>query len=63
MNPQNSNLITLTDLAKGFPAMTPVFGATLAEACAVCLSDRQNTQVIQNGNYTYSKSLSSSLVI
>jgi len=40
MNSKNSNSIFLTNLAKGFPAITPVFGATLAEACAVCLSDR-----------------------
>ena len=39
MHSKNSDSINLIDLAKGFPAITPVFGATLAEACVVCLSD------------------------
>ncbi len=46
MDSKNSDSIFLTDLAKGFPAITPVFGATLAEACAVCLSDRRHPQGI-----------------
>jgi len=41
MDSRNSDSIILTDLANGFPAITPVFGATLAEACAVCLSDHR----------------------
>jgi hypothetical protein len=46
MELENSDSIFLTDLAKGFPAITPVFAATLAEACAVCLSDRKHPQGI-----------------
>ena len=46
MDSKNSYPIILTDLANGFPAITPVFGATLAEACAVCLSDRKHPQGI-----------------
>ena len=46
MNSKNSDSIILTDLANGLPAITPVFGATLAEACAVCLSDRGHPQGI-----------------
>ncbi len=46
MDSKNSDSIFLTDLAKGFPAITPVFGATIAEACAVCLSDRKHPQGI-----------------
>ena len=46
MDSKNSDSIILTDLANGFPAITPVFGASLAEACAVCLSDRGHPQGI-----------------
>ena len=46
MDSKNYDSIFLTDLANGFPAITPVFGATLAEACAVCLSDRGHPQGI-----------------
>ena len=46
MDSKNSDSIFLNDLAKGLPAITPAFGATLAEACAVCLSDRGHPQGI-----------------
>jgi len=37
--------LRLQDLCKGLPAITPVFGATLAEAGSVCFKDQQH----QNG--------------
>ena len=35
-----SPIIDLLNLEKGLPAITPAFGAALAEACAVCLTDQ-----------------------
>lgn len=35
-----SQKLVITDLAKGLPAITPSFGAALAEACAVCLEEQ-----------------------
>jgi hypothetical protein len=32
--------LTLTALAEGMPGLTPVFGHSLAEACAVCLEEQ-----------------------
>ncbi len=40
-------LLKLTDLQKGLPAITPAFGAALAEACAVCLSEQGHEQGIE----------------
>lgn len=37
----DSQKLLLTELAQGLPAITPSFGAVLAEACAVCL-EKQN---------------------
>lgn len=40
-------LLNLTDLQKGLPAITPAFGAALAEACAICLSEQGHEQGIE----------------
>jgi hypothetical protein len=40
---QTQKLI-ITDLASGLPAITPSFGAALAEACAVCLEEQGHSQ-------------------
>lgn len=32
--------LVIADLAQGLPAITPSFGAALAEACAVCLEEQ-----------------------
>ncbi len=34
--------LDLCELQKGLPAITPAFGAALAEACAVCLTDQNH---------------------
>ena len=34
--------LDLSDLSRGLPAITPAFGATLAEAAAICLSDQEH---------------------
>jgi hypothetical protein len=34
--------LDLCELQNGLPAITPAFGATLAEACAVCLTDQNH---------------------
>ncbi|KAF3884045.1 MULTISPECIES: hypothetical protein [Nostocales] len=36
--------LVLTDLSQGLPAITPSFGAALAEACAVCLEQQGHAQ-------------------
>lgn len=47
--------LVLTRLGEGLPAITPSFGATLAEACAVCLEEQghlQGVELIVNGDFT-----------
>ncbi|MBW4498430.1 MAG: hypothetical protein KME57_02275 [Scytonema hyalinum WJT4-NPBG1] len=39
--------LVITRLEQGLPAITPAFGATLAEACAVCLTDQGHTQGVE----------------
>ena len=39
--------LVITDLAKGLPAITPSFGAALAEACAVCLKEQKHSQGVE----------------
>lgn len=39
--------LVITKLEQGLPAITPAFGATLAEACAVCLTDQGHTQGVE----------------
>ncbi len=48
--------LVITDLAKGLPAITPSFGAALAEACAVCLEEQkhkhsQGVEITVNGDF------------
>ncbi|MTJ53224.1 hypothetical protein FJR38_11505 [Anabaena sp. UHCC 0253] len=43
----NSKKLVITKLQKGLPAITPAFGATLAEACAVCLHNQSYNQGIE----------------
>jgi hypothetical protein len=43
----NSKELVITKLEQGLPAITPAFGAALAEACAVCLSDQRHTQGVE----------------
>ena len=50
MNQPQSNsdqTLNLADLQKGLPAITPAFGAALAEACAVCLTEQAHEQGIE----------------
>ncbi|ESA33435.1 hypothetical protein N836_21295 [Leptolyngbya sp. Heron Island J] len=50
MNQPQSNsdqILNLADLQKGLPAITPAFGAALAEACAVCLTEQAHKQGIE----------------
>jgi hypothetical protein len=39
----NNGQLILSSLSKGFPGITPAFGATLAEAGAVCLEDQNHS--------------------
>ncbi|MEM6404312.1 MAG: hypothetical protein AAF757_29500 [Cyanobacteria bacterium P01_D01_bin.116] len=39
--------LVINDLALGLPAITPSFGAALAEACAVCLEEQKHSQGIE----------------
>jgi hypothetical protein len=46
--------LILTDLAQGLFAITPSFGAALAEACAVCLEQQghsQGVEILVNGDF------------
>jgi hypothetical protein len=46
--------LVLTKLGEGLPAITPSFGAALAEACAVCLEDQGHLQGVKltvNGDF------------
>ena len=50
MNQPQSNsdqTLNLADLQKRLPAITPAFGAALAEACAVCLTEQAHEQGIE----------------
>ena len=39
--PQDScQTLDLSELQRGLPAITPAFGTALAEACAICLTER-----------------------
>ena len=42
---KNYPVLNLCELRRGLPAITPSFGAALAEVCAICLTD----QVHQSG--------------
>ncbi|WP_026735294.1 hypothetical protein [Fischerella sp. PCC 9605] len=47
--------LLLTKLGEGLPAITPSFGAALAEACAVCLEDQNHSQGVEltiSGDFT-----------
>ncbi|GAB4185780.1 MAG: hypothetical protein Fur006_24580 [Coleofasciculaceae cyanobacterium] len=47
--------LVITKLEQGLPAITPAFGATLAEACAVCLTDQGHAPGVElkvNGDFT-----------
>ncbi|MEH2418761.1 hypothetical protein [Nostoc sp.] len=47
--------LVLTKLEEGLPAITPSFGAALAEACAVCLEAQGHLQGVEltvNGEFT-----------
>ena len=39
--------LAISDLALGLPAITPSFGAALAEACAVCLEEQKHSQGVE----------------
>ena len=39
--------IALAKLGEGLPAITPSFGAALAEACAICLEEQSHCQGVQ----------------
>lgn len=39
--------LVINDLALGLPAITPSFGAALAEACAVCLQEQKHSQGVE----------------
>lgn len=46
--------LVLTKLGEGLPTITPSFGATLAEACAVCLEEQGHLQGVEltvNGDF------------
>lgn len=43
----DSQAIILTKLGEGLPAITPSFGAALAEACAICLHDQGHAQGVE----------------
>ncbi|MFN6464942.1 MAG: hypothetical protein RMZ41_024415 [Nostoc sp. DedVER02] len=42
-----SQELILTKLGEGLPAITPSFGAALAEACAVCLDEQGHLQGVE----------------
>jgi hypothetical protein len=47
--------LVLTNLSQGLPAITPSFGAALAEACAVCLEEQGHSQGVEitvRGDFT-----------
>ncbi|HBE20697.1 MAG TPA: hypothetical protein DEG17_02235 [Cyanobacteria bacterium UBA11149] len=47
--------LAIAKLEQGLPAITPAFGAALAEACAVCLNDQGHTpgvEITVKGDFT-----------
>lgn len=55
MNASGRRELNLAKLGEGLPAITPAFGAALAEACAVCLNDRGHSNGVEikiNGDFT-----------
>ncbi|MDM3861062.1 MAG: hypothetical protein PT118_14715 [Aphanizomenon gracile PMC644.10] len=51
----NSKELVITKLEQGLPAITPAFGATLAEACAICLNNQgyiQGIELTVQGEFT-----------
>ncbi|MEL6161644.1 MAG: hypothetical protein AAFR18_20730 [Cyanobacteria bacterium J06627_32] len=40
-------VLNLSELRRGLPAITPSFGAALAEACAICLTEQRHQPVIE----------------
>ena len=51
----DTQAIVLTKLGEGLPAITPSFGAALAEACAICLQDQGHAQGVElqvSGEFT-----------
>lgn len=47
--------LVITKLEQGLPAITPAFGAALAEACAVCLTDQGHAPGVEfkvKGDFT-----------
>ncbi|MBD0345546.1 MAG: hypothetical protein ICV63_12140 [Coleofasciculus sp. Co-bin14] len=43
----NPETLVLAKLGEGLPAITPSFGAALAEACAVCLEEQGHSQGVE----------------
>jgi hypothetical protein len=43
----NIEEIELVKLGEGLPAITPSFGAALAEACAICLDEQGHSQGVE----------------
>jgi len=43
----NIEAIALAKLGEGLPAITPSFGAALAEACAICLEEQGHSQGVE----------------
>lgn len=53
-------MINLSELEKGFPAITPAFGQYLSQACAVCLESQghqQGKDLFVQGDYSNTYSL------
>ncbi|MBI1924196.1 hypothetical protein HYR99_08080 [Candidatus Poribacteria bacterium] len=47
MPPDNAHELVLTKLAQGLPAVTPAFGAALAEAGAICFEDQNHSNGVE----------------
>ncbi len=47
MESSKRGTLTLTELAKGLPGITPAFGQTLAEAGAVCFEDQNHPNGVE----------------
>ncbi|NET35787.1 MAG: hypothetical protein F6K19_27800 [Cyanothece sp. SIO1E1] len=53
--PEPTQTLDLSELQYGLPAITPAFGAALAEACAICLTDQDHqlgTELQVKGDFT-----------
>jgi hypothetical protein len=46
-NQEEVKSLQLTELSRGLPAITPAFGAALAEACAICLEEQKHSQGVE----------------